>query len=412
MISDTTSRKSHQSVKPEVCNRHPNALGMELSAVDSNSFSKPERREHVALFIPSLSGGGAQRVAVTLAREFTNRGLTVDLILARKSGPFVAQVPDYVRVVDLGASRTLTSVLPLCRYLRDSRPGAMMSIMNYANIVALWAKRLAGGGTRLVVSERNTLSAEIDKGSLFERRVMPYLVRRCYPWADAVIAVSKGAAKDLVDVGRLPQELVRAVYNPVVRPELISLSHEEVKHPWFTSKGPPIVLASGRLSYQKNFELLIRSFAEVSKTRAARLVILGEGKLRQGLESLIHELGLDDSVSLPGFVENPYCYMARAKAFVLSSRFEGLPGVLIEAMRIGTPVIASDCPSGPREILDHGRYGALVPVGDKAALIAAIHSALDGKIAPPPPASWQPFTIDAAVDEHLHVLLGRLPCKN
>jgi glycosyltransferase involved in cell wall biosynthesis len=235
---------------------------------------------------------------------------------------------------------------------------------------------------------------------------MPQLIRRFYPWANSIVAVSKGVADDLAQTAGLPRERIQVIYNPVVTPELREKAQTPLDHPWFKPGQPPVLLAVGRMSPQKDFPTLIRAFARVRQTRPAKLLILGEGKERPGLETLVRQLGLGQDVSLPGFVTNPYPYMARTSLFVLSSRWEGLPGVLIEALYCGAPIIATDCPSGPTEILADGRYGQLVPVGDVTALARAIETTLVSKTPDPPPESWRPFELKTVVNQYINMLWG------
>lgn len=367
-------------------------------------MSGPQKR--LAIFISGMFGGGAQRVTLTLAQGMVERGYAVDLALARAEGPYLAEVPESVRVVDLKASRVLSSLPALTHYLRRERPEAMLSVMNYVNIVALWARRLADVPTRLIVSEHNTLSRASLRSPRWRRWLMTQLITRFYPWADDIVAVSKGVAGDLAQATGLPRERIQVIYNPVVTPGLQEKAQAPLDHPWFAPGEPPVLLAAGRLTTQKDFPTLIQAFAHVRQARPARLLILGEGQDRPVLEALVRKLGLEQDVSLPGFVGNPYPYMARASLFVLSSRWEGLPTVLIEALYCGAPLIATDCPSGPREILADGQYGQLVPVGDVAALARAIQTSLDGKRPGPPPESWHPFEIESVVNQYVSILLG------
>ncbi|SHE67950.1 Glycosyltransferase involved in cell wall bisynthesis [Desulfofundulus australicus DSM 11792] len=361
--------------------------------------------DRLALFLPSLRGGGAERVMVNLARGFAERGLDVDLVLAKAEGPYLSEVPAGVRVVDLGASRVLLALPGLVRYLRQEKPAAMLSTLNHANIIALWAKRLAGVPTRVVVREANTVSLCSANASSLRGRLMPFLMRRFYPWADAVVAVSKGVTEDLIRTVGLPAEKVRVIYNPVVTEELFKKAEEPVDHPWFAPGEPPVILGVGRLTEQKDFATLIRAFALVRKERRARLVILGEGEKRPELEALVQELGQMQHVDMPGFVGNPFKYMRRAAVFVLSSRWEGLPNVLIQALALGTPVVSTDCPSGPYEILAGGRYGKLVPVGEHEELAEAIRKnlTLERENIPTKKAT-QPFTANEVCSRYLEVL--------
>jgi len=362
-------------------------------------------RTKIAIFAPSLAGGGAERGAIKLAEGLARRGFDVDLVLAAAEGPRIQEIPADVRLVDLGARRVLGSLPGLVRYLRREKPHALASVLDHANIVALWARKLGRYPGRVVVIEQNTLSEAALNGKTRRDRVMPRLVRRFYPWADYVVGVSEGVADDLAQFVSLSPDKLRVISNPIVATEIGELARAPLNHAWFESD-EPVFVAAGRLRPQKDFPTLLRAFANVRSTRHARLVILGEGPERARLEALVDELGLTEDVSLPGATPNPYAYMARSTAFILSSRWEGLPTVLIEAMSCGAPVIATDCPSGPQEILAGGRYGTLVPVGDVAALAEAMEAALDGKLARPPAESWNPYRIETVVDEYVPLLVA------
>ncbi len=331
---------------------------------------------NLAIFHTSLDGGGAERVLANLACGFVEQGLSIDLVLVRAEGPFLEMVPPEVRVVNLQGKRLLASLPALVRYLKQNQPPVLLSAMEDTNIVALWSRRLAGVSTRLVVSVHNTLSRESQNSTQLKRRIAPYLARQFYSWADAVVTVSQGSADDMVRLG-FPGDRIQVIYNPVVTPELLSKTSEPLNHPWFQPGSPPVLLGVGRLEKQKDFSTLIRAFAQVRQKRPARLMILGEGTERPRLEALVQKLGIAADVALPGFVANPYAYMAKASAFVLSSLFEGLPTVLIEAMAAGAPVVSTDCESGPSEILARGQYGRLVPVGSSGEMAEAILATLD-----------------------------------
>jgi len=318
-------------------------------------------------------------VMVNLARGFYDQGINVDLVLAKAEGPYLSEVPAGVRVIDLHSSRVLFSLPGLVRYLRRERPQSILSAMNHANIVAIWARKLARVQSRVVVTVHNTLSRATTNSSNFRVRLMPRLIRIFYPWADAVVAVSGGVAEDLAKTTGLPQERIRVIYNPIVTPELLEKAKKAVEHPWFAPGEPPVILSVGRLTKQKDYPTLIQAFALVRRKYPARLMILGEGEERAKLEALAQELALQDDISLPGFVDNPYAYMARSAVFVLSSAWEGFGNVLVEAMAVGTPVVATGCPSGPAEILEGGKWGKLVPVGDANAMAQAILSTLSGQ---------------------------------
>lgn len=363
----------------------------------------------IAFFLPSLVGGGAERVIVNLAQGITERGIRVDLVLAAAEGPLLDQLPPAVRLIDLGATRVLRSIVPLARYLRRERPRVLVSSMGHANLVAVWAARLAGRVVPVIVTEHNTLSQETSRQSRLSGKLWPHLLRTFYPWATTIVAVSRGAADDLARTSGLPRDRVEVVYNPVITPTMMALARQAPDHPWFAAGQPPVILGVGRLTRQKDFATLLRAFAEVRRQRPARLLILGEGEDRPALEALATELAVADDLALPGFQENALAFMAGSAVFALSSAWEGLPTVLIEALAAGTRVVSTDCPSGPREILQDGRLGALVPVGNAAALAAAILEAMDRPTSVVPPDALTPFTRDASVDHYLQVIERAAP---
>ncbi len=214
----------------------------------------------------------------------------------------------------------------------------------------------------------------------------------------------RGAAEDLIRGTHVSPSLVRTIYNPVITPRLLSLANEPVKHPWFGEGQPPVVLAIGRLTAPKDFPTLLRAAALLRQETDFRLLILGEGEERSHLEEMVTQLGLTREVALPGFVDNPFSYLARASLFVLSSAWEALPTVLIEAMALGVPVVSTDCRSGPTEILQGGQYGRLVPVGHVEAMMDAIRMGLKGPAPAIPSEALEPFTLDAAIDEYEHLI--------
>jgi glycosyltransferase involved in cell wall biosynthesis len=383
------------------------ALTSHIDALRTAAPRQPARPlRRVTLFVPDLTLGGAERVMVNLSRGFVRRGLSVDLLLVRREGIHLAEVPAEVRIITLGGGRTLFALPSLVRYLRRERPEALLSTLTYANVIAIAARRLARVKTRITVREANSLTRETAAASNLQARVMPRLSRWLYPSADAIVAVSRGAADSLVEATGTPPERIHVLDNPIVTDELPALARESVSHPWLTSDGDaPVLLAAGRLTAQKDFQTLLRAFSRVRRARPARLIILGEGELRDPLQSLSRALAIDADVSFPGVVRNPFAFMARASLFVLSSAWEGSPGVLIQAMACGAPVVATDCESGPREILASGRFGTLVPVGDVDAMAEAIEEALRAPRRPPE-SSWARFSIDAAVESYLSILGG------
>ena len=370
--------------------------------------------KRIAIFLPSLNGGGAERVMVTLANAFAARGFEVDLVLALAQGPYLQNVRTGVRVVDLKAGRVLKALLPLACYLRRERPAAMLAAMTHANVVAILAHMVARVSTRLVISERTTISVEANRARGLVERSIYTLVPMLYRRPDRIVAVSQDVATDLLRFARLPESAVEFIYNPFDLELIQQRAAERFGHPWFELGQPPVVLAIGRLNQAKDYPMLIRAFARLrAERRALRLMILGEGELRPMLESLIAECGLGaNEVQLPGFVANPFAYLSRCAVFVLSSRYEGLPGALIEAMACGVPVVSTDCPSGPREILEGGRWGTLVPIGDVDAMTKAIASVLSQHRHQLPSVTTRAadFESGKAVDAYLNVL-GFVPVE-
>ncbi|MDJ0851588.1 MAG: glycosyltransferase [Myxococcota bacterium] len=363
----------------------------------------------VAFFLSSLAGGGVERNTLTLAGALAERGHAVELVVCKAEGPLRSEVPDSVRLHALGpvpeglgrlrvlaadpggavalarpvllplkASSKVRYLPALADHLRREPPDVLVSAMTNPNLVALWARRLAGVPTRVVVSERNAFSSYVEHfRGRWRWRHLPALVARSYPRADAIVAVADAVADDLAETAALDRERIRTIHNPVVTPELEHLARVPADHPWLAGDGPPVVLGVGSLSPRKGFATLLRAFARVRASRELRLVVLGEGQERGALEHLARELGIADSVSLPGWVPNPFAAMSCAAAFVLSSAWEGLPAVLIQAMACGCPVVSTDGAGGASEILRGGVHGALVPVGDAEALATAMASTLD-----------------------------------
>lgn len=361
-------------------------------------------QNRVALFVPTLCSGGVERVMLNLAGGLAGRGFQVDLLAGRAEGELRSQVPAGVRLIDLGGKRVLATLPALVRYLRRERPTVLLSAMDHTNVVALWARKIARVPTRVVISAHCILSREARAGKLRRARVLPFFVRHFYPWADQVVAVSNGVAEDLVRVTGLARERIQVIYNPVITPEFRARAQARLDHPWFQAAAPPVVLAVGRLSVEKDHATLLRAFAQVRRLQPARLLILGEGKERAALEALAGSLGIREDFALPGYAENPLAYMARSAVFVLSSSFEAFGLVLVEAIAAGVPLVATDCESGPREILEEGKHGRLVPVGDHEALAAAILDALKQARQAPTAEFLTRFELSTALDSYVRVL--------
>jgi glycosyltransferase involved in cell wall biosynthesis len=330
----------------------------------------------LTFFLNDLAGGGAERVMLNLANGFASQGEAVDLVLARKEGSYLSEIDRRVKVIDLKATSLLRSLPSFVNYLQQQRPAAVISALEDTNLIALFAKIIMGGAIPTFVTVHNNLSQEVYHAQQLKRKIVPYLLRWIYPFADGVVCVSEGVARDLVKLG-VDRRQIHVIYNPIVTPELIEKQQAPLDHPWFLPDRPPVILGVGRLTPQKDFPTLIRAFALVRQQQPARLILLGEGEERSSLASLIEKLHLQEEVDLPGFVDNPFAYMARARVLVLSSAWEGFGNVLVEAMAAGTPVVSTDCPSGPAEILANGEYGQLVGIADSEAMARAILKILD-----------------------------------
>jgi glycosyltransferase involved in cell wall biosynthesis len=396
-------------------------------------------QKHLAIFIPSLAGGGVARVMLHLAKAFSEQGHRVDLVLCQLKGPYANRVPPGINVIELsptklGLSRlrvflsnpqalrslflpillalkplkTIRYLHSLANYLRREQPDALLSAKTPSNLVAIWAKRLAKVGTRIVVSERTNLSMMIQQATKWRWRFALPLIRKFYPQADLVVAVSNGVADDFSACTGLSREGITTIYNPTLTNHIKAQSILPVSHPWFEEGKTPIILGVGRLVPSKDFPTLLKAFAHLHRQQPARLLILGEGRKRASLEALASELGIVEDVSFPGFEPNPYAFMSRASVFVLSSAWEGLPNALIEALACGCPVVSTNCPSGPQEILANGDFGPLVPVGDDRALAEAILHTLEH----PPNAERlraraAEFDIQTITEQYLQALLPK-----
>ena len=372
------------------------------------------RHEAVSFYIAApggVGGGGAERVIISLANGFAKMGVRTDLVMKQANGPYLSLVSDDVTVVNLGAHigtaagnplakarRFLSALRRLRDYMVDRRPRAMISAVTLENLVAVMARKLAGSDCRLLLGQRDTMS----RMSHWHARA---LARWLYPLSDGVVAVSRGVAEDLVKVVPGIRDKVTVICNPVDLHGIRRLSQMEPDHPWFIGSQSQVVLAVGGLKTVKDFATLVRAFAEVRRTRPLKLVILGDGPERGRLEALVSELGLSGDVSLPGFTANPYACMRRSAVFVLSSVTEGFPNVLLEALACGCPVVSTDCQSGPDEILEGGKWGELVPVGNPGALAAAMVRALENPLPGEQLVSRAAFySIDRAVSQYYGAL--------
>lgn len=380
-----------------------------------------EDRPRIAFYIPSFERGGIERTVINVVPELLDRGVAVD-VLVRTTDPPIEQVDDRARVVRLTSlSRTfplLARLLPLqvakaaasfpayVRYLSRTRPDLVISLQ--INPVGVLGARLAPGDRRVVVRESNTPSAATETASHPVSRLAPLLKRLVYPLADEIVAISEAAGRDIVEFVGVPADRVTTIYNPTYTDAVLEGALEPVEHPWF-DQDVPVVTSVGRFAVQKDFETIVRAFALLRETHRARLVLVGDGDRRASLESLAADLGVQADVAFVGYQDNPYPYVARSDVFVHSSHYEGLGNVIIEALALGTPVVATDCPNGPREILVDGDGGKLVPVGDAQAMRDALAATLDdpGRSRRELAAAWDGldrFTPGAVAERYLGLL--------
>ena len=359
-------------------------------------------RKRIAIFLPSLGGGGAERVALTLIKHFLSQAHAVDLVLAKAEGELLPLVPAKVRLIDLKAPRLRHALAGLRRYLRRERPDALQVSMWPLTVIGILAHRWARSDARLVVSEHTTLTRH------YERRATRALIRLTtallYPLAADRVAVSQGVAEDLARLSGMDAGRFRVIPNPVDRPSSLRPS-PSVEALW---EGVGVrILTVGRLTAEKNHQLLIDAFARLPESLGARLMIVGRGRLEDALREQAAACRVEHRVVFPGFAVDPWPYYASAGLFVLSSNYEGYPVALVEAMHAGLRVVSTDCGTGPREILDDGRFGRLVPVADVEALARAIAESLD---APPRPAAVQErarLLEEASLRQYSDLLLGK-----
>lgn len=326
----------------------------------------------VAIFLTSMQVGGIQRVARNLGKGLVDAGCAVDLVLVEAEGELLDELPEAVDVVDLDCDRVATTILPLRNYLATERPDVLYAMMTEINVASIVAHALARSDARLVVSEHNTPT---ESATSTKDRAVLAAAGRLYPRADHTVAVSRGVYDDLLTTSRLDPSDVSVIHNPMDVTALRERAADPIDHPWLTDDRYDVVISAGRHVPQKGFDTLIEAFAALDDADR-RLLLLGEGEQTDELRELAAELGVESRVEFPGYVENPFNYIANADVFVLASEYEGFGMVLVEAMACGCPVVSTECPSGPSEILEDGRYGPLVPVGDADRMAAAIEATL------------------------------------
>jgi glycosyltransferase involved in cell wall biosynthesis len=371
-----------------------------IASASSSSRASDGELVRVALLLPELVGGGAERVLLEVAHGLIEHEIDVDIVLVRSGGALRDTAPKAARIVDLHAKRTLFAGRRLRRYLARERPTVMISALTPTNVANIVVSRLVRPRIPTIVTQHSMTAAhsttKADRAGL-------WAARWSFPYADRIVAVSEGVAADLADTLGLDAEKVSVIQNPVISSRLFADARAPLEHPWFTQTDDRVLLAVGRLTAQKDFATLLRAVALLPSDH--RLVVLGEGELREELWQLAERLGIHDRVDLPGYAANPYPSFASADVVVVSSRSEGLPTVLIEALPFTCGIVSTDCPSGPREILDEGRWGSLVPCGEPAALADAIRTEITHRRARPHDA-WMRYEGTYAAERYIALIAG------
>ncbi len=364
-----------------------------------------EKLISAAIYIHDLSPGGVERQSLVLARELRQRGVNIVIVVHQMRGELIPLLPPGIPVIDLQSARTLQDVLRLRRFLLQDRPDIFMANVDHNNIAAALANALAGTETKLVICQHNPLSAGFHATVNWKHRVVPWFYRALSSRIDHAVAVSDGIADELINAG-LPAKKVSTISNAVIGDDFADRANLPVRHPWLVNKDRPVFVTAGRLVEMKDQRTLLRAFAVHVRQRPSRLMLLGVGPMLEELRALAGTLGIADDVAFEGFVRNPLPYMRAADAFVLSSRSEGFGNVLVEALGCGTPVVSTNCPHGPADILGHGKYGILVPPRDPEALAPAFGRILDERAKWPRErlqARAEAFTYRACADRYAHL---------
>lgn len=368
-------------------------------------------KPRIAILTPFLhhaSGyGGITPWLVNLANGFDSSGADVDILVnAKQETPLhYPPIAPSVRILNHGYHK-YEAFQSLLKYLRQTKPDVLLSAGHRYNAMSAWAKVITKTPTKVFLSVHENISAGSKNMKSWKRYIRYLSIRHLYARTDGIISVSQGVADDLHSLG-LPTHCSQVIYNPIVNAELIEKSKQAVQHPWLQQSDEPVIIGVGRLEHQKDYPTLIKALAKIRQSQPCKLIILGEGRQRNTLQNLIDELGLQEHVDLKGHVDNPFAYMARSQVFVLSSAWEGFGNVIAEALAVGTPVVSTDCPSGPREILMDGKYGPLTPVHDSESLAQAINQTLNT------PNNHEilrqrgnDFSVDSAVDHYWQYMLG------
>ena len=359
----------------------------------------------LAIFLATSGHSGVDKIMGNLICEIGKRNIPLHLLRIKNHGPFIKELPESVRVIDLGASHVNTALPALIRYLKKEKPAFMLTDKDRVNRAALLARMVAHPALKLSVRVGTTVSKNLEKRDWLARNLQILSIRTLYKKASNILVPSRGAAHDLKVNFHLPLEKIKVVPSPVIGEDFEKKCAEPVHHKWIIEKKAPVILGVGELCSRKDFATLINAFALVRKEMNVKLIIAGKGKKKEQLIRLAKQLGIDNDVDLIGFVSNPLAWMAKSDLFVLSSQCEGMPVVLIEALAAGTPVVSTDCPSGPRELLQNGAVAPLVPVGDIDGLAHAIKKSLMQKTDPHKlKQAVSQYNVSASTDSYLEAI--------
>jgi glycosyltransferase involved in cell wall biosynthesis len=363
----------------------------------------------ISFYQHSIFNGGIERVNFELAAEMMRRGHEVEFLVNFSSIHLKAMSPPKgLVIIELKPKHFFSRFFVLHRHLRAAKPDLVISAGHFSNEIVCLVKLCLSTSLKLIVTEHTTLSVELQSLSRqsIRRWLLPLVTRATYFIPDAIVSVSNGVKYDVEALFKLHPNRVTTIYNPVNFPDIQSRALDPVEHRWLQKNGPAVVLGIGRLEVQKDFANLLLAMCELRKTKDAKLIVLGVGSQRPYLDSLVQQLGLQDQVDFVGFTSNPYIYLRRATVFALSSSWEGLPITLIEALGIGIPIVSTNCPSGPSEILQGGKWGRLVPVSDYKALAEALLLEIEHPHAQKPAEALSRFQVGTVVDQYLALAEG------
>jgi glycosyltransferase involved in cell wall biosynthesis len=333
-------------------------------------------RDKISFMIGSFAGGGAERVMITLANDLTNHGHSIDLVVVNNAGPLSNLVSKKVNVVDLKVSSVIFAIFPLIRYMKKTNSKALVSALEHVNLLNLMSNMLAGGQMTSIITIHSIIDRKEDS-NIIKNSVVKILLRFLIKRAHGIVAVSKGAASHFSNFMNISESDIKIINNPVNLEKVLKLSNVKIKNLWLDDPSIEVIVSVGRLVKHKDYTTLILALRELRKKRNTRLIICGEGPQRQDLQGLIFRLNMCESVMVLGFVDNPYPLMKMSDLFVLSSNSESFGLVLVEALSLNCKIISTDCCCGPGEILEWGKWGKLIKVGDYEELAKCMYSELE-----------------------------------